>query len=136
MARTAYAGATRVDGGTNPGEIDFLINTLITDYIFLRAHVVLTAPTATTIYTEEVQLFISVVEPCLQAGIIQPNAITNIEYWIRDPTQTTQLGAGYWDDTPSITYSTANYCGPKNIELVASDQSTAVTASHFTLSTT
>ena len=74
-----------------------------------------------TIYTEEIKLYIEVTEPCLVAGIINANAITAIEYWIGDGVQSQQLGAGFWDDTPSTTYATPDYCGVKNVELVEAD---------------
>ena len=85
-SRTAFTDAT-VNDSLTPGEIDFLINSAFTDYIYLRAHVEMLTGSLETIYTEEVQLYIEVTDPCLQAGIISANSISAIEYWIGDGLQ-------------------------------------------------
>ena len=66
--------------------------------MYLRAHITLLSSGA-IVYTEEVQLDITVSNPCLLIGSnILANAITDIEYWIGDGVQAWTLGAGYWDD--------------------------------------
>ena len=76
-----------------------------------------------TIHTDELQFDIVVTDPCAAtSGVMRANAITPVEYWIGDPAQVTQLGAGFWYDEVSETIiGVPNYCGPKLYELIESD---------------
>ena len=87
-----------VDTSSGSGEIDFLIATKMQQQLYLRAEVVLTAPSEIS-YTEEVAFDIDVINPCelIGSNILQ-NAISDIEYWIGDGSNQVVLGTGYWDD--------------------------------------
>ena len=51
--RTVFTEATIDDSGT-PGEIDFLVSTEMTDYVFVRAFVTMLTGSLETIHSEEV----------------------------------------------------------------------------------